>query len=86
MNRGSRVTARFQEVSAMGLSAKIWALLPDCKLAEGWKRRIPDGMGATRENGEDKDAMREDQRALSTAENRHGASSDLIESHGNSDG
>ena len=86
MNRGSHVTARFQEVSAVGLSARIWALFPDCEFAEGWKRRTPDGMGATRENGEDKDVMREDQRALSTAENRHGASSGLVESHVNSDG
>jgi len=51
------IAVRFQEVSAMGLSMRIWALLPDSELAEDWKRHIPDDMGVTREDGEDRDAM-----------------------------
>ena len=86
MGQGSRVAARFQEVSAVGLSVRIWALLPDGELAEDWKRRIPDDMGVTCENGKDKDGIREDRRALPTAENRRDASSGLVESLDNSYG
>jgi len=51
------IAVRFQEVSMVGLSIRIWALLPDSELAEDWKRHIPNDMGATREDGEDRDAM-----------------------------
>ena len=81
MKRGSRLAVRFQ---AVVLSVRSWA---HGELAEDWiERRIPDDMGATRENGEDKDGMREDRRGLSAAENRRDASSALVESHSNRDG